>query len=564
MESKSSQRYPVPSSAGAAIAICVEFLQRYQDCIALLANDTDGTTIGEAASVHVTRVAVVALRHIWPEILSSPLPDEEAAAKSDGLGRATDWVKRQFVRPPEEPEVERDYRRFLGMDREAFTSIVSKYFAERRDELHKLERFAELQKIKRPDIVWLSENFQLPWMGSLDGLAQASVRVAWIGSRNLENPHGYGDAAAGDIKLDTHITPFPFVLTLLGLLEEPTYLINAHMYFPWNFDLERYAVTCMLCIAFFEAAKKVRSPQAGKLCVLQYDAIKPISEVAGNGNAAEHFYKRLATTVDAIVYNSNVPSYHTFLEGALGRRIPAAHLYRTQPIRPERLVAKQRRRPYVPHKELHVGCVTVQLADFGEPSRDSLAINMKRFIGAPGVRFHYYCEPERESILRLKREAPREFLDNIEFHPIIRDPRSLVAELEQYHLGITMFDPEVFARAIAGARNRFYSDALTAYVESTVATSWLVYGSAGLPVATNRGCLGINMFIPESCVLRLTLSELPNLAERVFRSDHQATMDEAERNRSKLAKPDVSDFVTKIVGRPRGAAPPGVADGRQP
>ena len=151
---------------------------------------------------------------------------------------------------------------FRSMDREALTAVVSQYFGERPEEMLKLESFAESQKARRPDIVWLSENFQLPWMGSFEGLAQASVRVAWIGSRNLENPHGYGDAAAGDIDFDTHITPFPFVLSLLGLLEEPTYLINAHMYFPWNFDLERYAVTCMLCIAFFEAAKKVRGPQA--------------------------------------------------------------------------------------------------------------------------------------------------------------------------------------------------------------------------------------------------------------------------------------------------------------
>jgi hypothetical protein len=553
MEANSSERHPAPASVGAAVAICVEFLQRYRDCIALLANDTDGTIIGESASTHVTRVAVVALRHIWPDILNTPLPDEEAAANAGGLGRAAGWVRRQFVRPPEEPEEERDYRRFLGMDRDALTAIVSRYFDEHRDELQKLERFAESQKIRRPDIVWLSENFQLPWMGSFEGLARASVRVAWIGSRNLENPHGYGDAAAGDIKFDTHITPFPFVLTLLGLLEEPTYLINAHMYFPWNFDLERYAVTCMLCIAFFEAAKKVRGPQAGKLCVLQYDAIKPISEVAGNGNAAEHFYKRLATTVDAIVYNSNVPSYHTFLEGALGRSIPAAHLYRTQPISPERLKAKQHRRPYVPHKELHVGCVTVQLADFGEPSRDPLAIYMKRFIGAPGVRFHYYCEPERESILRLKREAPREFLDNIEFHPIIRAPGSLVAELEQYHLGVTMFDHALFARAIAASGNRFYGDALAAYVDSTIATSWLVYASAGLPIATNRWCRGLNTFVPESCIFRLTLSELPNLASRVFQSDFASIMDEAEKNRSRLANLDIGDFVSKILGREQGA-----------
>jgi hypothetical protein len=549
MEASSTERIPTPASTGAAVAICVEFLERYRDCIALLANDTERTLIGESAAAHVTRLAVVALRHIWPEILTTPLAQEEAAANAGGLSRAAGWVRRQFILPAEEPEEERDYRRFLGMDREALTVVVSQYFSERPEELLKLESFAKSQKIKRPDIVWLSENFQLPWMGSFEGLAQASVRVAWIGSRNLENPHGYGDAAAGDIDFDTHITPFPFVLSLLGLLEEPTYLINAHMYFPWNFDLERYAVTCMLCIAFFEAAKKVRGPQAGKLCVLQYDAIKPVSEVAGNGNAAEHFYKRLATTVDAIVYNSNVPSYHEFLEGALGRTIPAAHLYRSQPIRPESLKTTQKRRPYIPHKELHVGCVTVQLADFGEPSRDPLAIYMKRFIAAPGVRFHYYCEPERESILRLKREAPKEFLDNIEFHPIIRDPKSLVSELEQYHLGVTMFDHALFARAIAASGNRFYGDALAAYVDSTIATSWLVYASAGLPIATNRWCRGLNTFVPEACIFRLTLSELPNLASRVFHSDFISIMAEAEANRVKLATPDLSGFVGKILGK---------------
>ena len=550
MEANKTERNPAPATVGAAVAICVEFLERYRDCINLLAHDTDRTVIGESASAHVMRLAVVALRHIWPEILTTPLAGEEVAANASGLSRAAHWVKRQFIRPPEEPEEERDYRRFLGMDRDALTMVVSQYFGKRPEELSKLEGFAESQKIKRPDIVWLSENFQLPWMGSFEGLARASVRVAWIGSRNLENPHGYGDAAAGDIDFDTHITPFPFVLSLLGLLDEPTYLINAHMYFPWNFDLERYAVTCMLCIAFFEAAKKVRGPQAGKLCVLQYDAIKPVSEVVGNGNAAEHFYKRLATTVDAIVYNSNVPSYHEFLEGALGRRIPAAHLYRSQPIRPESLKTKQIRRPYIPHRELHVGCVTVQLADFGEPSRDPLAIYMKRFVGAPGVRFHYYCEPERESILRLKREAPKEFLDNIEFHPIIRDPKSLVSELEQYHLGVTMFDHALFARAIAASGNRFYGDALAAYIDSTIATSWLVYASAGLPIATNRWCRGLNTFVPESCIFRLTLSELPHLASRVFQSDLVSIMDEAERNRAQLVNADIASFAERVLSKP--------------
>jgi hypothetical protein len=174
---------------------------------------------------------------------------------------------------------------------------------------------------------------------------------------------------------------------------------------------------------------------------------------------------------------------------------------------------------------------------------------MKRFIAAPGVRFHYYCEPERESILRLKREAPKEFLDNIEFHPIIRDPKSLVSELEQYHLGVTMFDHALFARAIAASGNRFYGDALAAYVDSTIATSWLVYASAGLPIATNRWCRGLNTFVPEACIFRLTLSELPNLASRVFHSDFISIMAEAEANRVKLATPDLSGFVGKILGK---------------
>ena len=89
-----------------------------------------------------------------------------------------------------------------------------------------------------------------------------------------------------------------------------------------------------------------------------------------------------------------------------------------------------------------------------------------------------------------------------------------LTELEQYHLGITMFDHALFARAIVAARNRFYGDAMAAYVDSTVATSWLVYASAGLPIATNRWARGINNFVPEDCVFRLTLSELPNLANR--------------------------------------------------
>lgn len=547
MESSNSERHKIPESMNTAVEIGVEFLQRYQACIALVADDATGNVVGESAWKHVSRLAVVALRHIWPEILTTPLSHEEALANDY---RLVTRIKRQFIRPLQEPQEERDYRRFVSMDRDALMTIVSRYFSERCEELQRLEQFVEDQKSKKPDIIWVSENFQLPWMGSFEGLARERVKVAWIGSRNLEDPQGYGDAAAGDIAFDTHITPFPFVLALHGLLQEPTYLINAHMYFPWNFDLERYAVTCMLCVAFFEAAKKVRSSRAGKLCALQYDAIKPISDVIGNGNSTEYFYKRLATTVDATIYNSNVPSYHTFLEGVLGHSVPAAHLYRSQPIRPESLKTRQQRRTYIPRRELHVGCVTVQLADFGEPSRDPLAIYMKRFIASPGVRFHYYCDPERESILRLKREAPKEFLDNIEFHRIIRDPGSLVAELEQYHLGVTMFDHALFARAIAASGNRFYGDALAAYVDSTIATSWLVYASAGLPIATNRWCRGLNSFVPESCIFRLTLSELPNLASRVFQSDFNLIMDQAEANRAKLAHPDLSRFIREILGRP--------------
>lgn len=547
MASQSTEAAPAHETVDVAVGICVDFLQGLQGTIALVADEAGTKVVDESASHHVTRLAVVALRHIWPEILTTETPQEREAGRRGHLNRRIVRFGRRVFRVPEISIVERDYQRFTGMDRAALTAIVSQYFDERRAELHRLHVFAEAQASKRPDIVWLSENFQLPWMGSLDCLARASVKIAWIGSRNLENPQGYGDAAAGDIKMDVHTTPFPFVLTLLGLLQEPTYLINAHMYFPWNFDLERYAVTCMLCIAFFEAAKKARGLRAGKLCILQYDAIKPISEVAGNGNSTEYFYKKLATLVDAIVYNANTPSFHVFLEGVIGRAIPSAHLYRWQPFPPQRLQAAQRRRSYVPGKELHVGCVTVQLADFGEPSRDPLAIYMKQFIAAPGVRFHYYCDPDRDSIVRLRREAPKEFLDNIEFHRIIRNPKALVQELEQYHLGVTMFDHALFARAISAAGNRFYGDALTAYVESTVATSWLVYASAGLPIATNRGARGINMFMPESCVFRLTLSELPSLAARVFCSDFPSIMAEAEQNRKRLAAPDISDFVRKIV-----------------
>lgn len=587
MESESSKREPARETIDAAVDICVEFLACFQANLSLGTDVSSNSAVDDpSAADYLSKLSIAALKQIWPEIMEPDKPGPPpnvVEEKSQRYRRRFDLMisikktilmllptslsrslrdnrllravynrlafritKNRSYRPVL-PVKEVEQNRFAEMDRGALRAFVTRYFAGRPDELARLEAFADSLNERGTEIVWVSENFPLTWLGTVEVFNKVPVKMAWIGSHCEESPRGYGSAAVSDIAMDFHVTPFPFVLALLALVKKPAFLINTEMYFSWSYDLEKYAVSCLLLASFFEAAKRRRGEGDGKLCALSYDAVKPIAYITGNGNSAEYFFKKLSKLADILVYNSNVPSFHTFLMNAIGEKIESTHLYRLQPISPAKLETKQRRRPYIPGQELHVACISVQLGDFAEPSKDNVAYYLKQFIASPGVRFHYFCDTEQDSIIRLRETAPKELLDHIEFHPIVRDPKALIDQIEQYHLGLTVSDYSTFSYGISAVKNRFYKDALCAYWESTIATSWLVYAAAGLPAVIPRSCLGINQFVPESCILRVTLSELPALTKQIYRVDYQSIMDQAEKNRRVFAYPEVDSVLKKIL-----------------
>ena len=98
------------------------------------------------------------------------------------------------------------------------------------------------------------------------------------------------------------------------------------------------------------------------------------------------------------------------------------------------------------------------------------------------------------------------------FHiePIEKDQKRLVKKLSKFHFGFNPSDHRPFAEGISKLDDRFYQDALSMFMQSTIGTSFLVYASAGLPVLLPRWCTGSAAMLGVSA-LPLNLSEVPNL-----------------------------------------------------
>jgi len=438
------------------------------------------------------------------------------------------------------------FERFLAADSEKLRAASRSYLAQHPELASRTA--ADCFKLQTEvDAVFLSKLFPTTWLGIIGSLDKSGLRMGWMGDEEGPIPcRGYSNTSVKNLTIPCFSRDFLSILSLLFAARETTFLVNIESYFHAQWDIDRTAAMYLFNAALFRAAKSVRGEGAGKLCALMYDGIKPVIHVDGRGDAAEFYYKNMATSADLMVYNSNTPDFHDFIVNATNKAIPAAFAYRIQTITPEQASAPVHRLPYRPGEELHIACISVALSEFHEPSRDAVTEFLRKLIVSRGVVFHYYCDTASPGLKKFKKEATMEELEHIVFHPVIRDQSQLIQELQSYHLGFTPFDHNAFAIGIAGLKNRFYKDALSAFWQSTIATSFHVYSAAGLPIVAPRGCSGIERFVPSECILKASLSEIPYLAERIYAMDYQRIMDAASANRQAYTHPHLEDFLEKI------------------
>lgn len=391
-----------------------------------------------------------------------------------------------------------------------------------------LEAAQKLDADPRDVYVFVSHLFPTTWSPHVRALNDRGDHTVWCG---IDDPHesaGYGVLESPLVPVTTHVhLTFLGVIVFLCATRRCQILMSGECFYGSNWNAEDTTVLYSLLSSVLYTMRRRRAGTKN-LTLLMYDGLKPIN-LSGNpkNNAITHFYKRLMHSGDRIIYNSNTELLGTFNQYSIPLKTPRLHFYRYS----EAPHAPKPRIDLEGGKNIHIACITVCLNEFGEPSRDMVAGYVRDII-LSGIHFHYYCMTEHPVIQKFKRDLG-EYGKYLHLHPIIKDQAKLVGELHQYHAGFNPSDHVPFAHGISSLNDRFYQDAMSVFLQSTIGTSFLVYAAAGLPVLLPRGCVGATQLLGD-VALPIIFAEMSNLRSLLEDCDLERRLALADQDRTKV------------------------------
>ena len=349
--------------------------------------------------------------------------------------------------------------------------------------------------------IFVSHLFPTTWLPTVAELRSKGKHTTWLGVNPVHEFGSYGVAVNTSVNTDKVITDGLLItLMVLAKCTDCKILLSGECFIGSNWKKND---TTLLYMVMTAVTSMIRSTSdKNNLTLMMYDGIKPFSDQDQGNQSISYFYRAYMRNADRIIYNSNTPEFGDFMENSINLTAPKLHFYRYGYSINGDAVKKY------PLDEIHIGCITVVLNEFAEPSRDGVTSYIEK-ICRSGIHFHYFCKEDDRAV--------RDFIDRLGpdekyFHPhkIEKDPVKLVNKIAQFHFGFNPSDHVPFAHGIAGMDDRFYQDSLSMFWQSTVATSFLVYASAGLPVILPRGCTGSVKMLGESA-FPINLVEMPNL-----------------------------------------------------
>jgi hypothetical protein len=355
--------------------------------------------------------------------------------------------------------------------------------------------------------VFVTHLFPTTWSPLVNALNARGVHTVWCGIDNPQESAGYGVLETPLVQTTTHADlMFLGVIVFLCATCRCQILMSGECFYGSNWNAEDTTVLYSLLSSVLATMRRLRQ-NPKNLNLIMYDGLKPINAAGSSENSAiTYYYKRLMNLGDRIIYNSNTELLGSFNQYAIPLKAPRLHFYRYSepPLKPKPRIDLQG------GKNIHLACITVCLGEFGEPSRDAV-VGYVRDIIRSGIHFHYYCIADHPLILKFKRDLGKHghFLH---LHPIIKDQSRLVEDLHQYHAGFNPSDHVPFARGISSLDDRFYQDAMSVFLQSTIGTSFLVYAAAGLPVLLPRGCVGAAQLLGDVAI-PVIFSEMDNLRQ---------------------------------------------------
>jgi hypothetical protein len=356
------------------------------------------------------------------------------------------------------------------------------------------------------------------WSPTFSELKQRGWKIAYVIPYSIENSESYGCLSTNEItsgKVYAHRILGAMIFA--AKMQNQPVLLNGESYHFVDFFSDRCVRMNLVLSCMITAIKKNRDNASKNLILLMYDGLKPVSKLCSELNQElSKYYSKLLHLPDKIIFNSNAEPFGDYLENTYGMNVPRLHFLRysanVKDLLPRFGFGQS-------GDEFHIVTITGTFAGHLCTSRFQTH-NMVRHILEQGMHFHSYAGESQEVIDRFLETVKPEYRRFLHIHPTNRNQEELVRELHQYHVGFNGSDHMQFSEGIATLKDRKYADGIFMYMQTTYATSFLVYAAAGLPILIPRFCnIAVDNF--EKFSIPISLSEFANIKAYLKKSNLQ-------------------------------------------
>lgn len=274
-------------------------------------------------------------------------------------------------------------------------------------------------------------------------------------------------------------------VALLCRLRKGAILMNHVSYLIPGFDAEKAIASMAYPLALMRLA---RVP-----CVLYlYDMISPITKRLDLQGDFLTMYRSLLGAADGLILNSNLQGGLDLLRRSLDLQQPMISFLRYN-AKVARLAPRER-------EGLHialVGGMDDDLRDMGAMLTQVLDMRL---------HLHNYVQNHKtDAFMARLSPAQAAFFHN---HASMQDQQQLIREVSRFHAGWILDNTYKWIDLLAGIASPLLRDLMLSFRLSTVTSSQMLLGAAGLPCILNRSMFEITGAFPGEFFLPMEASEL--------------------------------------------------------
>ena len=287
------------------------------------------------------------------------------------------------------------------------------------------------------------------------------------------------------------------IVYLCSHLKKARFLINDISFLIPSFDASKAIVNFSFLATLLDL---IRVPKF----LFLYDVIHSVMKNHHDIETYFHIYQKVLSSTDGLICNSNTAQVHSAIRYTLGVKKPMLSFYRYNEFIPNL-------KPKIDDGSFHL----VIIGGMDDKLRDSTMM-LKKILNQ---KIHVHNYVNNNAIGEFWHQLNEEQRSYFHRHESIVSQYALIEEISQYHAGWIMDNGFEVLSMINSAKNKAFKEMLMMFRLTTISSSLLAMGAAGLPMFLNKMVVHVTYQFPEEFFIPTEEPEVEYFCEIVAEID---------------------------------------------